>query len=185
MSKEKLIQAIAITAELCGRSLSEAALVAFADVLSEYEPEQVIKALEKCRQGLDGMFTLPAVISRIEDGRPGAEEAWTTIPRSEAETAVWTEDAQKAFFMGACDLLDSGDTIAARMAFKESYERVIREARASKTPCKWIVSQGWDVADRQKKVSEAVTLGRIGLAHAQQVFPLLDYKKSVGTSLQT
>lgn len=175
MSKEKLIQAIAITAELCGRNLSDAALVAFADALSEYDPIQGLKALEKCKQGLTGPFTLPAVVSRIDDGRPGAEEAWTTCPRSESETAVWTQEAQQAFFSGACDLLETGDIIAARMAFKEAYERILSEARADKRPCQWIISQGWDVADRQRKIADAVTLGRVALPAALAAYPMLDY----------
>jgi hypothetical protein len=175
--REKLIQGISITAELCGRTLSDPALFAFADSLAKYDPIQVLKALEKCKQGLSGPFTLPAVISRIDDGRPGAEEAWTTCPHSEAETAVWTREAQKAFFSGACDLLESGDVIAARMAFKEAYERIVRDARADQQACAWIVSQGWDLADRQRKLSEAVTLGRIALPAAIAVCPLLDYHK--------
>ena len=179
MSKEKLIQAIAITAELCGRNLSEAALIGFADSLEKYDPFQVLKALEKCKQGLDGPFTLPAVISRIDDGRPGEEEAWATCPHSESETAVWTKDAQQAFCSGAGDLIESGDLIAARMSFREAYRRIVCDAKANGEPCEWIISQGWDVADRQRKLSEAVTLGRIALPKALAAYPLLQYSEPI------
>lgn len=184
MQKEQLISEIAITAELCGRSFSDKALVVFAEALSEYPPEQVFKALEKCRQGLDGPFTLPAVISRIDDGRPGAEEAWASVPHSEQATAVWTEDAQQAFYAGSHHLLERGDAIAARMAFKESYERIVRQARALRKPLNVLISQGWDQNDRQVKIAEAVSSGLITLERAKKALPSIVYDGKPGTNLK-
>ena len=115
----KLTEALAVTAELTGTRLSEAAAEVMARDLERYPIEQVLGALTACRRELRGRLTIADVISRLDDGRPGVEEAWAMIPKSERDTCVWTEEMAAAFGIAA-PLMES-DEVAARMAFKEAY----------------------------------------------------------------
>lgn len=177
------------TLEVYGAKLSTVALGIWTAAVGEYSLEQLRAALSAYVKTAGTGHFAPKPADLIElmagnDGRPGAEEAWSTVPHGEQSTAVWTEDAQQAFFSGACDLLERGDSIAARMAFKESYERIMREARSNRRPCKWVISLGWDVTDRQIKISEAVTLGRLSLESAKKALPMLEYHPQPGANLK-
>ena len=69
------------------------------------------------------------MLSRIDDGRPGAEEAWALIPKIEDPSGILTEEMQAAMRVAYGLLFDV--PIAARMAFKEAYQREFQKARAS------------------------------------------------------
>lgn len=105
------------------------------------------------------------------DNRPGADEAWSTalLSRDEAATVVWTEETAAAF--GACrPVLDLGDEVGARMAFRQAYDRMVAKARSSRTPVRWTPSLGWDVEQRERTLLGAVDAG---LLPAPQVAGLL------------
>jgi len=104
------------------------------------------------------------------DGRPGPDEAWSMIPRDEHTTVVMTEEMATAMRV-AQPLLDEGDQIAARMAFKEAYNRQIDQAKRAKIPAKWFISMGWDIPGRLEPVSEALRLGRITTGQACAALP--------------
>lgn len=165
MPSEQLIQAVAVTAELCGRIFSPAAAAVFVDDLSRYPEAQVLGALRRCRREVRGLLTVQDVLSRLDDGRPGAEEAWAMIPQDEAGSTVWTEEMAAAFGV-ARHLLADGDRIGARMAFKESYGRLVSQARDDGKPVRWSPSLGHDPGGREAVLQEAVRLGRLSIAHA-------------------
>lgn len=107
------------------------------------------------------------VISQIEgfteaDGRPGQEEAWalSVLARDEAETVVWTAEMAAAWNV-ATNVMDLGDEVGSRMAFKESYARLVDEARRQHMPVSWSASLGHDTARRAVAIGTAVTLGRL------------------------
>jgi len=109
---------------------------------------------------------LPAdVIAQIEgrtahDGRPGPEEAWAKSLRAsdEAATVVWTAEMAQAW--QACKpVFDLGDKVGARMAFREAYERLVRQARQASIPAQWMASLGWDASGREAALREAVDAG--------------------------
>ncbi len=122
---------------------------------------------------------LPApadVIAQIEgavanDGRPGADEAWAIALEScdEAATIVWTEETAKAL-AAAQPVLDIGDKVGARMAFKNAYERLVTQARAERRPMRWHYSLGHDPMQREQALQNAVSNG---LLPAPQVAALL------------
>lgn len=157
---EQLIQAIAVCAELTGTEMSPAAARVMASDLSRYPESHVLGALTKCRRELRSRLTLADVIGRLDDGRPGAEEAWAMIPKSEYETAIWTEEMSEAMSV-ANGLLEDGDSVAARMAFKEGYSRLCQVARDRGEPVRWSVSLGWDKSGRESVLAKAVELGRL------------------------
>jgi hypothetical protein len=167
-----LHQDIAVTAEICGTTMSEAAAEVMATELAQYPRNQVTGALAACRRELKGRLTMAAVIERLDDGRPGAEEAWAMIPKTEADSAVWTTEASQAFGV-AIGLLDAGDKVAARMAFKETYNRMVQQARNAGEPCEWHVTLGHDPRGREGVLAQAVEAGRLTHEAARQYVPEL------------
>jgi hypothetical protein len=171
MASSALIKAIAATAELCGKTYTPAAAALFAQDLTGYDEQAVMVALTRCRKELDGRpFNVAAVISRIDDGRPGVEQAWAMLPFDEDSSVVWTKEMAYAWGLAKPLLLD-GDRIGARMAFKEAYTKQITEARDQKIPPKWTASFGTDPHGRQAALTEAVRHNRLTLAHAVDLLP--------------
>lgn len=170
MPSLELIQAVAVTAELCGRTFSDAAAAMFVSDLSIYDEKAVIGALARCRREVRGMLTVQDVVSRLEDGRPGPEEAWAMMPRDERQSVVWTQEMASAFGV-VVGMLDSGQEIAARMAFKEAYSRELTNARNAGVPVKWMPSLGHDQHGRESVLLEAARKGRLSIEHAQSLLP--------------
>lgn len=170
-----IVRAIAVCAELTGTQLSEHAMRAFALDLGEHPKAAVLAALDRCRREIRGRLTLADVIARIQDadGRPGVEEAWSMIPRDEADSVVLTDEMAMA--MGAAlPLLAAGDDVGARMAFKEVYSREVTQARAAGRPVHWFASLGHDTAGREPVIRQAVQQGRLTRAQAVKHLPHLD-----------
>jgi hypothetical protein len=165
-----LIRAVAVTAELCGRTFSEPAARMFVSDLSAYPEDQVMRALTRCRKEVRGVLTVADVISRLDDGRPGVEEAWAMLPRSEYESAVWTDEMRDAFAVAGA-LLDEGDEVAARMAFKEVYSRKLIEARDKGARVNWTATLGHDKRLREQAINRAVEMGRIDSSYAAGLLP--------------
>lgn len=175
---KNLLKAIAVTAELTGTELSEDAARMMAEDLSQYPEELVMKALTKCRRELKTRMSLADVISRIDDGRPGAEEAWAMIPKDESGSVVWTEEMAEAYGV-ACQLINDGDTVQARMAFIEVYRDRCAKARDAGVQVKWIPSLGHDPHGRESVLMDAVEKGRLT---AQHVAGLLPYRAGSSAS---
>lgn len=182
MSSVALIQAVAVTAELCGRTFSEPAARVFVDDLGAYPEPAVMAALRRCRREVRGVLTVQDVVSRLEDGRPGAEEAWALLPKSEAESVVWSTEMAEALRL-AQPLLDDGDRVGARMAFKEAYARLVAAARDAGVPVRWTASLGHEPRGRAAAVLQAVELGRLPAAHAQQYLPAPELHPSITKAL--
>ncbi len=167
----ELLQAIAVTAELTGTQLSEPAARVFLQDLSKYPLPQVLGALVRCRRECKGRLTLADVISRLDDGRPGPEEAWAQVSGlTEADTVVWTYEMQQAHGKVA-GMIEDGETIPARMAFVERYRYLCQFARDSGKPVQWILSLGHDAKGREGPVMEAVEQGRITAERALTWLP--------------
>jgi len=176
---QKLLENLAATAELMGQQVSPIALSVMAEDLKDYRIEIVIEALSLLRRESKGHFSLAAVIEKIEvlqpDGRPGADEAWAMYPHDEASTAVVTQEMHEAMYFAG----DLDDQVAARMAFKDAYTRIVAEKKRAGIAPAWKVSLGHDVAGRAPALAEAVRLGRIGskeaigLLHPSDVAPML------------
>lgn len=168
---DELIGAIGVTAEACGTPLSDAVLAVMVADLRQYPETSVMSALAKCRLGLKGRLTLADIIERIDDGRPGAEAAWSEVSgATEATTLVVTEEMQQA--LAAASPLMPDDLVAARMAFIESYRRLILTARAEGRAVKWRVSLGQDAAGRLPALRDAVEKRRLTPADVRALLPV-------------
>lgn len=106
------------------------------------------------------------IIDRMNpDGRPGADEAWAMIPKDEYTSAVLTDEMASALAV-AQPLLNDGDKIAARMAFKDAYSRIVDSNKLAGILPKWFPSLGMDEGGRASVIADAVRLGRLGVSHA-------------------
>lgn len=179
MSAEQLLQAVAVTAELTQTQMSSVAQVSMVEELLSCDFNAVITALVRCRRELrNGGFTLGAVMERIEDGRPGSDEAWAIAmeAQDEAMTVVWCDEMRQAFAV-ARPVLSEGDKVGARMAFKNAYERLVRDAKMQNKPARWYPSLGWDADHRRAVLTQAVEIGKLS---AQSVAGLLPAPAGVG-----
>lgn len=146
------------------------------ELLSEASVQQIAGALKRCERECEFPVRLPHIFKRIDqpsDGRPGVEEAWARMPKGEHVedySVVWCEEERAAY--EACrSLLLDGNEIAARMAFKEVYERQLNEARSQRRPVRWSVSAGFDVEHRMTTLSTAVREKRLSLEGAMNFVP--------------
>ena len=91
-----------------------------------------------------------------DDGRPGPAEAWAKSVRAadEGATVVWTEEMAQAWGVAA-PLMANGDDVGACMAFRESYSRMVDEARRARRVAVWSASLGFDADRRKEALSDA------------------------------
>jgi len=165
---EKLLEEIALTAELMEQSLSPAAAAMLAQELKDYRMEDVRMALRLVRNGAD-RFSQKAVMDALgkvlPDGRPGADEAWAMLPMDESETVVMTEEMRDAWGI-VRELIEDGDRIAARMAFRDAYNRIVDKAKLDGKKPVWYASLGHDATRRDEVLAAAVRQGRLSEIHA-------------------
>lgn len=171
---EKILMGIAVTAELTGTELSKHAVLALEAELGRYPEDVALAALDRCRNELTGRLTLAAIIERINehDGRPASDEAWATAVRAEDEneTVVWTDETRRAMSV-ARPLLELGDKVGARMAFRDAYQRFVNDARADRVPVSWSASLGWDAERRREVLTDAVAYGLLPSSFATGLMP--------------
>lgn len=147
-----------------GKTLSDAAMVnVWFDMLTPFDGKTIRRAFDAYAAERPDFAPAPNGIAarcKLMDGRPEENEAWalSLTSRDEQETVVWTEEMAKAFHI-ALPMLEGGDEIGARMAFKDAYSRLVAEARADSRPAKWNVSAGWDVARRTVAIERATVAG--------------------------
>jgi len=105
------------------------------------------------------------------DGRIGVEEAWALYPHNESDSAVITQEMAAAM-TAAQPLIDEGDRIAARMAFKEAYLRIVEQNKLNGVKPVWYPTLGHDPNGREEVLKQAVELGRLQLSQIQHLLPV-------------
>jgi len=172
----EVLKALAVTCELTGTQLSQDAVRIMARDLGAYPEAMVLGALDRCRKELRFRLTVADVISRLDDGRPGPEEAWAMIRpalEDESVTIVWTDEMARGS-AAARGLVLAGDPVAGRMAFLESYKNLVQKARDAGQAPVWSPSLGVDRHGREGALLEAVKLGRLKFEHATRLLPNLE-----------
>lgn len=163
-----ILQMVSVVVELTNTPMTDLAKAAMVEDLLSYDFKSVEQALLRCRREVQrGRFTLAEVINRIDDGRPGPDEAWAEICKGEDDTLVWCEEMAEARGIVA-ELIAQGDKVAARMAFKEAYARLLVTARSERRPAKFTVSLGHDKSRHALALAEAVRRGLLPLAQVEQ-----------------
>lgn len=159
------------------KEVTKETLVIWWNALSAYTIELVREALSRHVQDkLNGRFSpkpadVIAMIDRIApDGRPGADEAWAIYPRNESDSAVMNDEIAYAAQV-AQPLIDEGDTVGARMAFKDAYNRIVEQNKTKGIKPKWFASLGHNVEGRKAVLDAAVNANRISIDYAQSLLP--------------
>lgn len=157
-----LMKQLAATAELLGQTLSPVAVELMTGDLEHYPRDALAAALKRIRTEHTGKLTPKAIIEAIDAamGRPGANEAWATALSAldERNTVVWTGEMAQAWEV-ARPVVQGGDEIGGRMAFKDAYERLVRAAREERRVPVVTVSMGQDANLRAVGIERAVKLG--------------------------
>lgn len=168
-------------AEYYDKTLSETQIQMFVEDLMGLSPDQLKMAVKKYRMDpANVFFPLPAKLIEIAataDGRPGVEEAWSMMPKSEHDSIVWTQEMATAY--GVVHSLLEDDPIAARMAFKEKYSSLLREARSNGTLVKWSLTGGYDKSGREAALRIAIQKNQIGIELAEKLMPEIAFNPNV------
>lgn len=170
-ASDNVVRALAVTCEVMGLDVSAAAARVMAHDLADFDEHQVLRALERCRKEVKGARLMIAdIIDRLEDGRPGPEEAWAEAPRDETSSAVWCAEQRQAW-AAARTLLAEGEVVQARMTFLEVYRKACRESREAGIAPAWEATLGTDLYGREQCLLRAVQVGRIKAAYAVGLLP--------------
>lgn len=154
-----LVEAVKGTYAVIGQAMTDTELALVVSDLSAYPMPRVLLALTRCRRELK-RITLADIIDRVPGGHPGVDEAWAMVAKAldnEQVSIVWTGPMREA--MGVALAL-SEDCVAARMAFKETYTRMVAEARAQGQAPQWTSSLGYDPHGRELARLEAENRNR-------------------------
>lgn len=182
--KSKFLKIMSATLAVYDKTATTETIGLWWKLLACYEIEDVEQAFARYLKSAEGRFSpKPASIIAIidamrPDGRPGADEAWAMIPMDEYTSAVMTQEMAEALHI-AQPLLDSGDKIAARMSFREAYNRIVDANKRNGIKPSWFPSLGQDKEGRDAVLAEAVRLGRlsagqaIGLLPPEKIAPML------------
>jgi hypothetical protein len=162
-----VVKTLAGVCEITSANLSETAKAIMLKHLANYPAAAIIAALERCAMECPFKLTLADVVNRIVDGRPGDDEAWALMPKTEQEAGLVTQEMSEAW--GIAVLLEN--EMARRMAFKETHRNRVREARAQGRPVKWSVSAGWNKASTESVAIEGVQRGLVGVEQAKEFVP--------------
>lgn len=100
----------------------------------------------------------------------GADEAWALMPKSEHESAMLTDEIAQAM-AGASSLIQGGDKVAARMAFKDAYTRLVDKAKLEGRSPRFFPSFGTDAPGRVTMLANAVRAKQISLEVATTALP--------------
>lgn len=172
IDKEPFVQMLKAIFEVYGATLSTDAVSIWWGVLENYPLEIVSRTLtqhvKESRFAPKPADVLDVI--RSADGRPGPEEAWSLIPKSEGASVVWTEEMAKAYG-SVSDLINRDDLVAARLAFVEQYRTLVRAARDANKPAKWMPTFGHDWRGRELAVLNAAEKGRLTVAQIKQILP--------------
>lgn len=159
----------------------------WAETLGALSREELAKGFAGC-MSKDWPPTLPEFVKlcRMADpnspgGHPTANEAWALVlaSRDETDTVVWTEQIAEAAGI-ARPIIDAGDDVGARMAFRDAYERILRE-RPEKP--RWFPSLGSDPGRRTTAIDRAVRAGLMTQSYAAGLLPAPKDTGPVGAAL--
>lgn len=163
-----VITALGVTYAAVGQEMTDAALQIIARDLAGYTVDDVLMALSRCRKELR-RIALVDILDRLPNQHPGPEEAWSIVAPTvgnEHPSIVWTEPIRLAAAV-AWNLEE--DPVAARMAFKEAYQRELALARERGEPPEWSFSPGRDAASRASVIQHNVAIGRLPTSTLMQL----------------
>lgn len=170
-------RALATTFDVYGRSLPMADTIKLWIMhMRPYELKDVCAALSRFTATPATFPPTPGQILDLlgtgSDKRPGADEAWAIALTSidERDTVVWTAETAEAFAI-CRPVLDLGDEVGARVAFKDAYNRLVASARHASRAPEWQVSLGFDAQRREQALRKAETAGLLPAPRVAALLP--------------
>jgi len=143
-------------------------------MLAQYPIEAVEYGIQSAMAESKYLITPASVLEQLQvsDGRPDADEAWSIALKSmdEYATVVWNNEISEAYGI-AYDIWADGDKVAARMAFKSAYDRIIDDNRRSGIQPNWTPTLGKDVAGREVALLEAREKGLLSHDRVNSLLP--------------
>lgn len=100
----------------------------------------------------------------------GAEEAWGMMPKDESTSAMMTAESAEAL-AAAQPLIEKVDYTAARMTFREAYNRLVDKAKLEGRMPVYYTSFGTDPVGRSIMLVNAVNKGQITVDDAVKALP--------------
>lgn len=170
--KAEFAEMVTAAMEIHGREPSAMALRLWWRTLDGYSLGDVREAFGSYLSDPDsGRFppTPAAIIGHMNPGQrhPCADEAWAMCLESfdEAATVCVTPQIMESRAV-AQPVMEAGDQIGARMAFRAAYERMVRGSSAGPS---WELSLGHDPDMRARAAEAAVRAGRLPIAKVQHL----------------
>ncbi len=127
---------------------------------SKFKP-QLADIVERCAAQIAGNWL-------------GADEAWAMMPKSEADSSLMTNEIAQAM-AAATPLLEAGDRIAARMAFRDAYNRLTEQAKIEGRQPVYFASFGTETQGRLQMLANAVNARHMALEAAVEALPEYGY----------
>lgn len=182
---ESIINLLGQMFEAHGQKTEAATLAFMATELEHYPIDLIQKAMRQVIIEAKGRISLGMILEAAQgfDGHPDIDEAWNIAMSLEDETntVCATQEIISAFY-DANDVLRRGDAVGARMAFKGSYGRRLKESRLNRQPAKWNLTLGSDKQKREAEVEKAITAGKLTDERASQLLPDLREPESRGSA---
>jgi hypothetical protein len=156
--------------------VSAAMVLAWIRTLPELTMNQVREAMQIHARDPDAKYPpTPADVLRIVQQRngnafPASDEAWSVAlsAMDEDTSVVWCNEIAEAWG-AAKPVMDAGDDVGARMAFRETYKRLVRKAVEEGRAARWWVTQGHDPQQRADAIRYAQARGLLTQTRAQEM----------------
>jgi len=134
MITTEIIKFIQDIYEFHNRKINKAILDIWSGALQPFDSSKIMTALHDCVATLKYCPTPPDVIERIPDnlGHPGIELAFHLLPWSDKQSGWLTQE-----IMLAGGGIDMGNPVMARMAFRESYGKILMRCRQLSQKPRW------------------------------------------------
>ena len=178
--KFDIFQKITVANTVTQSTLDDMAIKAMVELLDNqgYEFNDIKAALNKCCIEVKGRLSLKDIIDRLPkkgDELPTADEAWGLVYDfdNDQKTIIAPAIAFEAGRCGAFNLI-STDKVAARMAFKAAYDKLI--PNYSGKPIRYEISLSDDKEERRTALIQAVEDGKITKQHALKYEFDLEFK---------
>lgn len=173
--KTEIAKAIALlTAEYDLPAFSPDRIAMWMNALSVFPRGSVTKSAENYMRTNKFKPQLADIVqgcmTQVPNAWLSADEAWALMPKSEMDSCMLTDEAAQAL-AAASPLLEAGDRVAARMAFRGAYERLVETAKVEGRQPKFFPSFGSEIAQRASMLGNAVKAGQYPLDSAIALIP--------------
>jgi len=171
-----IVELLIVSAEATDQRMSSAAAALIERDVSEYPANWVERAIEVLRKKGQRITTANLLsVMKSADGRPSADEAWSVVPKSEAEAGVVNDEIMAAWGV-AYELYESGDRIGAKLAFNREYAMNVEAARDAGIATNWWLTCGTDKQQIEDAAQKGFDCGRLTADVAMKYLPQVDPK---------